>query len=315
MAIIERDIVLQGKTADGNRTIDLPVTALKNIEDTAEIKEKPTADDYIPVIDSADGGQMKKTPFSFMDVLGKKSKNLLRTTAESETKRGVTFTVNPDGSVTANGTAEEDITFYITTEILNGFLEKDGNYILSGCINGSAETYELRYYNSNSCPNPVRLRDGETEINHVSNANFNFAVAICKGVTVSDVTFYPMVRTPEIEDSTYESYETDLIGKVEFLSTIATKCMINRTAISGGQGGDLNTALESGIYRYYGKPLNAPNVTVSDYGILLVLRYPPYIVQFAFSYLNSTANSGAFFRGSTNTGEGFQPWKKFAFTE
>lgn len=60
MAIIERDVVFQGKTASGESTIDLPITALKNIEDTAEIKENPSAKDYVPVMDSADSGQMKK---------------------------------------------------------------------------------------------------------------------------------------------------------------------------------------------------------------------------------------------------------------
>lgn len=64
MAIIERDVVLQGMTEDGQKTIDLPITALKNIEDTADVKENPTSNDYIPVIDSEDSGQMKKVPFS-----------------------------------------------------------------------------------------------------------------------------------------------------------------------------------------------------------------------------------------------------------
>lgn len=64
MATFERDVVLQGKTQDGKTTIDLPITALKNIEDTAEVKEKPDAGDYIPVIDTSDNGQMKKVLFS-----------------------------------------------------------------------------------------------------------------------------------------------------------------------------------------------------------------------------------------------------------
>ena len=60
MAIYERDVVLQGKSKDGNRTIDLPITRLGNIEDSSDIKEKPAANDYIPIIDMADNGQMKK---------------------------------------------------------------------------------------------------------------------------------------------------------------------------------------------------------------------------------------------------------------
>ena len=66
MAVVERDVVLQGKDKDGNQTIDLPITRLGNIEDSADVKEQPVAEDYIPVMDSADGGQMKKAPVSFI---------------------------------------------------------------------------------------------------------------------------------------------------------------------------------------------------------------------------------------------------------
>ena len=49
--IIERDVVLIGKTEEGNDTFDLPVTRLGNIEDSAEVKEKPGTNDFFPVID------------------------------------------------------------------------------------------------------------------------------------------------------------------------------------------------------------------------------------------------------------------------
>ena len=64
MEIIERDVVLQSKTADGKQTIDFPVTALRNIEESSDIKESVASEDYIPLIDSSDNGQMKKTRFS-----------------------------------------------------------------------------------------------------------------------------------------------------------------------------------------------------------------------------------------------------------
>ena len=57
----KRDVVLQFKLPSGDMT---SVTALKNIEDTADVKATPSADDYIPIIDSSEGGQMKKTPAS-----------------------------------------------------------------------------------------------------------------------------------------------------------------------------------------------------------------------------------------------------------
>ncbi len=64
MSVIERDVVLQGKTADGNMTIDMPVTKLQNIESTAVIKTTAEDGDYLPVIDTVDAEQMKKVRFS-----------------------------------------------------------------------------------------------------------------------------------------------------------------------------------------------------------------------------------------------------------
>lgn len=60
MAIKKCDVMLIGKNAAGDRTVNMPITRLGNIEDSAEIKEKPAAGDYIPIMDMEDGGQMKK---------------------------------------------------------------------------------------------------------------------------------------------------------------------------------------------------------------------------------------------------------------
>ncbi len=63
MAILERDVVLQGMTKEGDTTMDFPITRLANVEDTADVKESPIDEDYIPIIDSSAQGQMKKFTF------------------------------------------------------------------------------------------------------------------------------------------------------------------------------------------------------------------------------------------------------------
>ena len=74
MAILERDVVLQG-VQDGQQTMDFPVTRLGLVEDTAPVKAAPVSGDYIPIMDSADGGQMKKAPVSALTAaLGLKAK-------------------------------------------------------------------------------------------------------------------------------------------------------------------------------------------------------------------------------------------------
>lgn len=59
----ERDVVLQGTDEYGERTIDLPITSLRNIEDTAQTTTSPTADDYIPVVDTSEQSEMKKIKY------------------------------------------------------------------------------------------------------------------------------------------------------------------------------------------------------------------------------------------------------------
>ena len=66
--IVERDVVLTGETEDGQPTLDLPVTRLGNIEDSADVKETPEDADYFPVADSKTG-MLKKTPWSRMKAL------------------------------------------------------------------------------------------------------------------------------------------------------------------------------------------------------------------------------------------------------
>ena len=61
--IIERDVVLIGKTEEGNDTFDLPVTRLGNIEEGAETKAAFEEGDFLPIIDMKDNGKMKKTPY------------------------------------------------------------------------------------------------------------------------------------------------------------------------------------------------------------------------------------------------------------
>lgn len=68
--------------------------------------------------------------------------NLLENKAISQTINGVTFTVNKDGSIMANGIATTNTTFKINNDIVP---KNISNLILSGCPNnGSKNTYDLK---------------------------------------------------------------------------------------------------------------------------------------------------------------------------
>lgn len=62
--MIERDVVLVGKDADGNTTVDMPITRLGNLEDTAETKTAPVSGDALALVDSEAQGEMKKIAWS-----------------------------------------------------------------------------------------------------------------------------------------------------------------------------------------------------------------------------------------------------------
>lgn len=162
--------------------------------------------EYIPIEERIKGSMyllLGKTRRLMVKVFKKffgKTKNLLEITATSQTVNGVTFTVNEDGSVIVNGTATADTELYV-----RGTLNISGNYILSGCPSGgSSTTYHL-----------FVKTDGTTYYDDVGNG-INFApnsyidyikIRIESGVTVSNLTFYPMIRPASITDDTYEPYQ------------------------------------------------------------------------------------------------------------
>lgn len=138
-----------------------------------------------------------------------KGKNLLKNTATSKNAGGITFTVNNDGSVKVNGTNTNtgQVDFRITEEhdILNA-----GNYIFSGLKSGASGVYAMQL-------SLRRVRDDESLMLTVTNVEIetmltedyyiNYArIIIQAGVTVPNVTFYPMLRPASIADDTYVPY-------------------------------------------------------------------------------------------------------------
>ena len=120
-------------------------------------------------------------------------KNRLKNTANSCTTNGVTFTVNEDGSVTADGTATASAVLHLNeTSIENLHI---GEYIPSG-ITGVRITHRdgtIYYLNK-----PFTVDDTVVEV-----APF---ISIEGGVTVNSLVFKPMIRNASIENDTYEPY-------------------------------------------------------------------------------------------------------------
>lgn len=134
------------------------------------------------------------------------AKNLLENEKSTQTISGVTFTVNSDGSVIADGTATDIIWFQIN----NGFKLNDVEYTLTGCpIGGGGNTYEVQIRSTESSSSLwqfiVDRGDGATGLCSSSRTYIAF-IGIKSGVTVTNLLFKPMLRLATDSDSTYQPY-------------------------------------------------------------------------------------------------------------
>ena len=152
--------------------------------------------------------------------LGTQCKNLLKNNAATKTVNGVTFTVNDDKSITVNGTATSAGVY----AVIGGADVIAGNrYIISGGA-GNGGTYGLYTENFGTVQNY-----GSDSI-YVPNTTGEavFRIFVRPGVTVSNVTFYPMLRYADITDDTYEPYSDSVDERlIEDKSNIA----INKTTL------------------------------------------------------------------------------------
>lgn len=150
-------------------------------------------------------------------------KNLLKNTATSQTINGVTFTVNEDKSITANGTATAKATFLFANKRINNITPILGKeVIISGSIDVN-KAYVQFYDAKNKIGRKETTFIMPTDINDYE---WNCICEVTSGTTVSG-TFYPMIRLASDADATYEAYK-------ETLSTITTQNGLAGIPVSSG---------------------------------------------------------------------------------
>ena len=163
-----------------------------------------------------------KVPYDLLqDTVGWTGKNLLENTGVSKTESGVTFTVNSDKSITVNGTATANVFFDLFNLTKDQYYEHFGNndLILSGCPSGGDPSghntnwtkYHLGIIELQNTVDSTLVDGGDSvtiPADWFSNATNNIVlrVRIQSGYTVSNLTFYPMIRKADIMDDTYEPY-------------------------------------------------------------------------------------------------------------
>ena len=132
-------------------------------------------------------------------------KNLLDNTATTKTSNGITFTVNSDGTVLADGTNDTNAN---SSFIINNYSLEAGTYILNGCPSGgSSTTYRLVIQKTSGWSVlGLDTGSGSEQFTIDEATNIQVAIFIQKGQTISNLLFKPMIRLSSIIDDTYEPY-------------------------------------------------------------------------------------------------------------
>lgn len=152
-------------------------------------------------------------------------KNLLPYPYDSTTitKNGVTFTDNGDGTVTVNGTATAYTDFACQSRIdtKTPYTLADGAYIVNGCPEGGGtSTYRVLVGITENGAWKTIAADGGNGATFAYNSNMGnlgVVIAIYKGATLNNVTFKPMIRYTNMDDS-WQPYDYGEIVFGEFSS-------------------------------------------------------------------------------------------------
>ena len=138
-------------------------------------------------------------------------KNLVKNEAVTATVNGLTFTINPDKTVTINGTASANTWFYLNQ---NFMIPRGTDIKIHGNPSGSNLTIQCieRIDNSTIVKN-TQISAGTTAPTQITIDNttnyMQFLLYIASGKVVSNVTIEPMIYPATILDDTYEPYIPD----------------------------------------------------------------------------------------------------------
>lgn len=208
------------KNAEDIATANTNIT--KNVEDIATANEniQKNVDDITAVKNSI---AINKS------TLGIQCKNLLKpaTISQGETK-GITITVNDDGTITATGTATETFSINVGTVNL-----KAGNYILNGCPpGGSNTTYRLdTFYGAASHHYDL---GNSVKVNLSSDTNVVVRLVIYPAAGEVNLTFAPMIVHVDVKDLSYEPYKPSLQEQVNSLLA-RVETLEGATTTEGGE--------------------------------------------------------------------------------
>ena len=131
-------------------------------------------------------------------------KNLLVLSAKTTTVNGITYTVNADGTIKANGTATSNATLVLVNN--TQIVPTDTSVIVSGCPSGGSNSTYRVFVKSDADANYVYDTGSGVTVSGV----YRIAITIYSGTTVNNLVFKPMVRDSRIISSSYVKYNGDV---------------------------------------------------------------------------------------------------------
>lgn len=144
-----------------------------------------------------DGGTLN------VKITGKNLIPMPHKSASGLVSNGVTWTVNEDYSITANGTATADSIF-----LLREFSVFKGTYTISGSPTQAGCAIQLVRASNWGMNSHL---GAEKTITYDNSVRYTYCrCVVTEGITVDNVTFYPMLRPAEITDNTYEPYKESI---------------------------------------------------------------------------------------------------------
>ena len=178
-------------------------------------------------------------------------KNLLHIAPQTLVDRGITWTVNADGTVTATGTlTATNSAVYINVTV------PTGSYKFNGSGTGSASsTYYAQVVDGSNWYNPDY---GNRDVNvTISSTNVRVCFAMKTNPPSGGITFKPMLRLSSETDATFEPYNgntyTTALGRTVYggtLDVVSGVLTVDRVSVTFNGSENWET-INQGL-RYYG---------------------------------------------------------------
>lgn len=179
------------------------------VEESSEVTAYEPYTGGLPAPSPSYPQEIKK---SIINEIRTHKKNFLRYPYYHTTRsvNGIDFTDNGDGTITVNGTATAETTFYCKPRVPNIYNFEPGEYILSGCPDGgSTSTYSLVINKTVGAGNSILSRDygsGAECVISQDDAPHSAFILVANGAVLENVVFRPMLRRADISDAAFECY-------------------------------------------------------------------------------------------------------------